>query len=226
MHELHNTTRSVITLPTANGRATINPNQTKRFEPGVLSAGFLKAVQGAKSALKLSNHSDEAVKLAADALKNIKRKGFAIVHGAGDISVEEALRREKAARVPRPVNVRDEFTKTQVKSQTGLGPAPGEDEVEQPTDEELEGGQQTELEGTDGGDAQDGAGAADGKTTRVKLEEVHPAVALLKQVDDETISMKELRTAAKAILADAMPAGNAGKDAIVEALRTALKKKA
>jgi hypothetical protein len=226
MHELHNTSKSVITLPTANGRATINPDQKKRFEPGVLTAGFLKAIQGAKSTLKLTNHSDEAAKLAAAALKNIKKKGFAIVHGAGDISVEEALRREKAARVPRPVQVRDEFTKTQAKSQEGLGAAPGEDEVEQPTDEELEAGQdQTDLGGADGGDAA-GAGGADGKTERVKLEEVHPAVALLQQVTDETISMKELRSSAKAILGDLMPAGNVGKDAIVTALQTVLKKKA
>jgi hypothetical protein len=140
MHELHNTTRSVISIPTANGRTPINPDQKKRFEPGVLSAGVLKAVQGAKSALKLTNLSDEATKRATDALKNIKKKGFAIVHGSGDISVEEALRRENAPRVPRPVQVRDEFTKVQAKSQTGLGPAPGEDDVEQPELDERSAG--------------------------------------------------------------------------------------
>jgi hypothetical protein len=224
MHELNNTSKSVITLPTANGRATINPNQTKRFEVGVLSAGFLKAVQGAKSTLKLTNHSEEAAKLAADALKNIKKKGFAIVHGSGDISVEEALRREKAARVPRPVQVRDEFTKAQVKSQKGLGAAPGEDEVEHPTDEELGDGLQSQ-DGEGAGGEGEGDDTETTRVPRVKLEEVHPAAALLQQVEDETISMKDLRAAAKGILGDVMPAGNVGKDAIVTALRTAMKRK-
>jgi hypothetical protein len=226
MHELHNTSRSIITIPTTNGRVPINPDQKKRFEPGVLTAGVLKAVQGEKSVLKLINSSEQAVKNAADALKNIKKRGFAIVHGAGDISVEEALRREKGARVPRPVQVRDEFTKTLPKTQKGLGAAPGEnEEIEQPqVDEELGDGQQADGEGS-GGEGE-GNDAETTKVPRVKLEEVHPAVALLQQVEDETISMKELRVASKAILGDAAPAGNAGKDAIITALRSAIKKKA
>lgn len=227
MHELHNTGKSALTFPTGNGRATILPNQTKTFQPGLLGSGFLKAIQGARSVLKLKNTSPEADKLAAEAAARIKRKGFAIVHGAGDISVEEALRREHAPRVSRPVQVRDEFTKNVAKSQTGLGPASDEDDganVEFEADD-------SDVDLGDGGSAQgagDDAGGQEPTTRapRVKLEEVHPAVALLKSIDDETISMKELRKSAKEVLGDDYPSGTVGKEGIVEALTKATKKKA
>src|SRR5580765_4738458 len=98
MHEVHNTSKSTVTLPTAYGRVSILSNQKKMFEPGILSPGILKALQGQTSTIKLINHSEEATALAAEALTRIKKKGFAIVHGLGDISVEEALRRERASK--------------------------------------------------------------------------------------------------------------------------------
>jgi hypothetical protein len=210
MHELHNTSKSVLTIPTANGRATIMPDQKKKFDVGILGAGLLKAVQGARSTLRLANLSGDAEAAAATALKNIKKKGFAIVHGSGDISVEEALAREKRARLPRPVQVRDEFTKAQAKSQQNLGPAPDENDGDP----------------SEGGDGQDGGEGGGEGGAPTHIEEVHPASAVLKQVEENAIGLPELRAAAKQILGDAFPKGAAvGKDAIVSALRGVLEKK-
>lgn len=201
MHEITNANRNSPRSFNAGGvHTTLTPGETKSFAPGALSAGLLRVISAARSDLKLKNLSEEAAALTKTALARVKAKTFQIVHGAGDITVEEALRREKMK--SQPVQVRDQFElnkKAAAKTQSGLAdPVKEPEEVE---DEEVEK-----------------------KPERVKLEQPPvngPVTALLAEVAAESITMKELRARAKDLLGDAYPGGTIGKDDIVEALKKA-----
>jgi hypothetical protein len=229
MHEIHNTNRfSPRTFMAADQQVTLAPGEKKKFPVGSLSAGLMRVISHAKSDLKLDHLTEEAKKLAAKVLAFAKKpRGFAIVHGAGDVSVAEQLRREALRR--QPPQVEDEFGKAReaaAKSQKNLQD-PGEP-LEPPREPDEDTGGQQEQEQT-------GEQTGEGKVPRIKLQPEGTGDAtntvdktaigvLLAEVESESINMKDLRARAKAILGDDYPPGNVGKEAIVEALTTAAKK--
>lgn len=217
MHEITNTNRATNrTVPTTSGRVILAPGEKKSFAPGSLSAGLLRVISNAKSDLKLNNLTDDAVELVKKALGRVKKRGFAIVHGQGDITVEEALRRENSPRHPR--QIRDDFDPDQrarAKSQTNLAD-PGEP-LQNANEVDDENGEQS------GSEPQ--AETEQQKVERVKLQDAPTPIGLLiADAEAGTVSMKELRARAKELLGDDYPAGQIGKDEVVAALTKAKKK--
>jgi hypothetical protein len=214
MHEITNTNRQTPrTIPTDGGRVTLAPGEKKKFAVGSLSAGLLRVISHVKSDLKLDNISAEAKELATVALARVKKRGFAIVHGSAELTVEQALARERKLR--NPLDVRDEFSpaKAAAKSQANLA-----DVVDR-----LAGPQDNADTNDDQGD--DPLGETETKTERVKLETaVSPIGLLIADAQAGSVSMKDLRARAKELLGDAYPSGQLAKDDIIEALTKAKKK--
>jgi hypothetical protein len=175
---------------------TLRPGVSRSFEVGHLNEGTLRNLLGQKSGYKVRADSEEAEAMMERALSKPRKPGGSpLVHGSTE-----------PARFDTVLNVRDDFTKH---TQPPTGEGQGEGQGSKTQKDLFIREEQT-------GEAPPQPPAT---VPELPKEPQKSAAALLIEKAAD-LPFTEFRAQARELLGDSFPAGNPGRPAIVEALKT------